>query len=73
MINIQIFYNNECFKSCIVRYLIPADYQPARIRKIDNLFGDELDFEDIKFPPKIKGIHKIEKKNSIGIHSSVFG
>ena len=41
------------------------------ILKVDKLFGDELDFEDIKFAVKIKDIHKIEKKNSISI--SVFG
>ena len=40
-------------------------------RKIDKLFGDELDFEDIKFPVRIKDIHKIEKNYYIGI--SVFG
>ena len=50
------------------QYLHSADH-PARIRKIDKLFGDELDFEDIKFPVKIKDIHRIEK-NSIGISVS---
>ena len=54
----------------MVRYLYPADYCPARNRKNNKLFGDELDFEDIKFPVKIKGIHKMEKKNSIGISVS---
>ena len=37
------------------------------MRKIDKLFGDELDFEYINFPVKTKDIHKIEKKNSIVI------
>ena len=50
--------------------LYPADYCPARNRKNDKLFGDDLDFEDIKFPVKIKDIHKMEKKNSIGISVS---
>ena len=31
----------------------------------------KLDFKDIKFPVKVRDIHKIEKNNSIGI--SVFG
>ena len=31
----------------------------------------KFDFKDIKFPVKVRDIHKIEKKNSIGI--SVFG
>ena len=63
---------NLCLKWCLVRYLHSSDHNPARIRKIDKLFGDELQFENIRFPVKIKNIHKIEKKkNSFGI--SVFG
>ena len=65
---------NLCFKWCLVRYLHSSDHNPARIRKIDKLFGDELQFENIRFPVKIKNIHKIERKkkknNSFGI--SVF-
>ena len=37
---------------------------------IDEILAEELDFEDIKFPVKIKDIHKIEKKY---ISNSVFG
>ena len=69
--NIQNFDDNEYFKWCLVRYLHPADHNPRKITKADRLFGDELDFEDVKFPVKTKDIHKIEKKNSITI--SVFG
>ena len=43
-INIQSFDDNECFKWCLLRYLHPADHNPARIRKIGKLFGDKLDF-----------------------------
>ena len=35
------------------------------------MFQRKMDFKYIKFPVKIKDIHKIEKKNCIGI--SVFG
>ena len=49
----------------------PEDHHAARVRKVGRLFGDELDFEDMKFPVKIKDIHKIEKNNYIDI--SVFG
>ena len=35
---------------------------PARIRKVDRLFGDELDFENIKFQVKFKDIHFKWKK-----------
>ena len=44
----------------------------AKIRKIEKLFEDELDVEDIKFPVKIKDIHKIEINNSIGISVFVY-
>ena len=37
--------------------------------KVDKDFARELDFKDIKFPVKIRDIHKIEKKNSITISS----
>ena len=69
MINVQNIDENECFKRCLVRYLIPADHNPRRITKADKDFAKRLDFKDIKFPVKIRDIHKIEKKkNSIGIN-----
>ena len=55
----------------MIRYLNPADHHPARITKSDKNFTKTLDFKDIKFPVKTRNIHKIEKKNSIGI--SIFG
>ena len=48
-----------------------ADHHPERIRKIGKLFGDELDFDNIKFQVKIKNICKI-KKNAIGISFFVY-
>ena len=48
MINIQNIDDNECFKWCLVRYLHPADHHLARIRKVDKLFWEEIDFEDLK-------------------------
>ena len=59
---------NLCLKLCLVRYLHSSDHNPARIRKIDKLFGDELQFENIRFPVKIKNIHKIEKKKKFFWH-----
>ena len=70
LINIQNIDDNECFKQCLVRYLNPADRNPARITKADKDFAKKLDLKNIKFPFKVRDIHKIEKKNSIGI--SVF-
>ena len=71
MINIQNTDDNECFKWCLVRRLNPGNYHPARITEADKDFAKRLDFKDIKFPVKIRDIHKIEKKTSIGI--SFFG
>ena len=67
MINIQNIDDNEC----LVKYLNPANHHPARTTKADKDFAKTLDFEDIKFPVKVRDIHKIEEKNSTGI--SVFG
>ena len=71
MINIENVDDNECFKWCLVRYLQPADHNTSRILKADNDFARQLDFKDIKFSFKVRNIHKIVRKNSIGI--SVFG
>ena len=71
MINIENIDDNECFKWCLVRYLQPADDNTSRILKADNDFVRQLDFKDIKFSFKVRNIHKIVRKNSIGI--SVFG
>ena len=60
LINIQNI--DECFQCCLVRYLNPADHNPRRITKADKDFAKRLDFKDIKFPLKIRDIHKIEKK-----------
>ena len=55
----------------MVRYLNPVNHHPARVTKAGKDFAKRLYFKDIKFPVKIRDIHKIEKNNSIGI--SVFG
>ena len=71
LVNIQNNDDNECFKWCLVRYLNPVDHNPARVTKADKDFVKKLDFKDINFPVEIRNIHKIEKKNAIGI--SAFG
>ena len=63
MINIHNIDGSECFKWYLVRYLNPADHHPARITKADKDFAKKLDFKDIKFPVKVKDIHKIEETN----------
>ena len=71
LINIQNIDDNDCFKWCLVRYLHLVDHHPERITKSDKDCARELHFKDMKVPIKIRCIHKIEKKTSIGI--SVFG
>ena len=46
----------------MVRYLNPGDHNPRRIIKVYKDFAKRLDFKGIKFPVKIRDIHKIEKK-----------
>ena len=71
LINMENTDNNECFKWRLVRYLNPTDHCPERIIKGGKDFAKKLYFKDIKFPVKVRDVHKIEKKNSIGV--SVFG
>ena len=65
LIDIQNIGDNECFKWSIVKYLNPADHNPRRITEADKDFVKKLDFENIKFPVKIRDIHKMEKKKRI--------
>ena len=69
-INAQNTDDDIYFKWFLARYLNPADHHSTNITKTDNDFAKTLDFKDINFPVKIRDIHKIENKNSIGI--SVF-
>ena len=71
MINVQNIDDNECFKWYLIRYVNPAYHNPVIVTKADKDLAKKLDFKDIKFPVEVRDIHKIEKKNSIGI--SVFG
>ena len=63
LVNIQNISDNKCLKWCLIRYLHPADHHSSRIRKVDKNFARYLDFKDIKFPVKIRDIHKFEKNN----------
>ena len=44
-----------------------ADHNPAKITNGDEDSAKWIYFKDNKFPVKTRGIHKIWKKNSIGI------
>ena len=69
MIKIQNLDDNEYIKWSLVRQLNSADHPPARITKFDKDFVKKLDFKDIKFSVKVRDIHKIGKKNYIGINT----
>ena len=76
LINNQNIDGNECCKWSIVRYLNPSNHHSGRNAKADKLGVDKVlikkrDFKDIKFPVKIRDIHNIKIKNSLGI--SAFG
>ena len=62
LINIQNIDDNEWFRWCLVRYLNPADHNPARITKADIDFVQKLDFKDVNLLVKVSDIHKIENK-----------
>ena len=48
----------------IIRYLNPVDRNLEKTTKVDKEFYKKLDFKDLKFPVKIRDIHKL-KGNSI--------
>ena len=46
-------------KWCLFKYLDPVYQHSAGIRKV---IARELDFKDMKFPVKVRDIHRIRKK-----------
>ena len=67
------FFNSKIFKNglrqfisnCPPKWLLVRNHaycHPVKIRKIDKDFARKIDFKDIKFPIKIRHIHKVEKK-----------
>ena len=42
--------------------MVGADQKPRRTTKADKDFAKKLNFKDIKFPVKVRDIHKIEKQ-----------
>ena len=55
----------------VCEILLPVHHNRNRVTKADKDFAKKLDFKDRWFPVKVRDIHKIEKKNPIGI--SFFG
>ena len=52
MINIQNISDNRYINWCLVRYFYPTDHNSGIIRKVEKLYGDKLNFKDVKFPIK---------------------
>ena len=50
-----------------LRKINPTDHNPRRFTKANKVFAKKCDFKGIKYPIKIRDIHKIEKTNSNGI------
>ena len=61
IINIQN-EDDKCFLWSILRYLHPKEIHAERITDLKK-YENELNFEDIKFPVKLKDIAKFEKQN----------
>ena len=63
--------DNECFRWCHIRHLLPQKNNPQRIKKCDKKYVEKLDYSGIEFPVHVKQYNKIEKQNNIRVN--VFG
>ena len=52
----------ETIQESKMRYLNPVDHNQRRITKPNKEFAQKIDFKNIKFPVKIRDIHKIENR-----------
>ena len=63
--------DNECFRWCHIRHLLPQEKDPQRIKECDKKYVEKLDYSGIEFPVSVKQYNKIEKQNNIRVN--VFG
>ena len=63
--------DDECFRWCHIRHLLPQKKDPQRIKECDKKYVKKLDYSGIEFPVSIKQYNKIEKQNNIRVN--VFG
>ena len=63
--------DNECFRWCHIRHLLPQNKNPQRIKECDKKYVEKLDYSGIEFPVSVKQYNKIEKQNNIRVN--VFG
>ena len=60
--------DDKCFLWCHVRHLNPVSDHASRIKRVDKKFVDALDYDNIKFPVKVKDVGVTEDKNEICIN-----
>ena len=60
--------DDECFRWCHIRHLLPQNKDPQRIKKCDKKYVEKLDYSGIEFPVSIKQYNKIEKQNNIRVN-----
>ena len=63
--------DDECFRWCHIRHLLPQKKDPQRIKECDKKYVEKLDYSGIEFPVSVKQYNKIEKQNNIRVN--VFG
>ena len=63
--------DDECFRWCHIRHLLPQNKNPQRIKEYDKKYVEKLDYSGIEFPVSVKQYNKIEKQNNIRVN--VFG
>ena len=63
--------DDECFRWCHIRRLLPQKKNPQRIKECDKKYVEKLDYSGIEFPVSEKQYNKIEKQNNICVN--VFG
>ena len=63
--------DDECFRWCHIRHLLPQNKNPQRIKECDKKYIEKLDYSGIEFPVSVKQYNKIEKQNNIRFN--VFG
>ena len=63
--------DDECFRWCHIRHLLPQKKDPQRIKECDKKYVKKLDYSGIEFPVSVKQYNKIEKQNNIRVN--VFG
>ena len=57
--------DDECFRWCHIRHLLPQNKNPQRIKECDKKYVEKLDYSGIEFPVSEKQYNKIEKQNNI--------